>query len=92
MATLGPSYHPDGKLGPRRGRPSEPKSGPGDPKGKPKGAKGCPKGSQKGPKWDLFLLFFHVLFWLRLEIEFLMVFGWFGMVFCTFFGCQFGHC
>ena len=60
MASLGPSYHPDGKLGPRRGRPSEPKSVPGEPKGEPKGAKGCPRDPRKVPSGTYFCLFLRL--------------------------------
>ena len=91
MATLAPSYHLDGKLGPRWGRPSEPKSGPGNPKGKPKGAKGCPKGSQKGPKQALFLyclMLFSGFVWGLIFEWFLDGLGW---ILGLFFGCQFGY-
>ena len=88
---FGPQLSPERKTWTHWGLPSEPKGGPGDPKGKPKGAKGCPKVSQKGPKRDPFLYFVYVIFWLRLGIDFLTFFRWFGMVCWTLFRHQFGY-
>ena len=78
---MGPNDHPEGKFAPQWGHPSEPKSSPGDPNGKPKDAKGCPKGSHEGPKRDLIVHIFYVVFLFRFGTDFLMFFDGLGWLF-----------
>ena len=54
------------------------------PKGSQRERRGAQRDPRKVPSGTYFCIFVYVVFWLRLEIDFLMVFGWFGMVFGLF--------